>query len=175
MISYDIANTILGLILISSFVVIFFFTYGSKVEGEIVKKQSINIVNDLMDTADHVLTPEIKKNIVKDIVAPDMTSEDDIVKKSNAILMRKAFSVIGIVFVIGIILVTIMSFVYKFSLKDLIIHNLIILVFIGLTEFVFLTFFAQNYITIDSSYIKLRTLQSVQKYAQNIDQMVWTK
>lgn len=169
MISYDIANTILGLILISSFVVIFFFTYGSKVEGEIVKKQSINIVNDLMSTPDRVFPSEIKKELAKSLSAPDMTSEDDIVKKSNDILMRKAFSMIGVSFVIGLVLVTIMSFVYKFSLKDLIMHNLIILIFIGLTEFVFLTFFAQNYITIDSSYIKLRTLQSIKTFADKIN------
>ena len=60
MIYEKIASTILSIILMSAFLGIFFFTYAAHVEKNIVKNQSANIINDLTEDLNSILTVNIK-------------------------------------------------------------------------------------------------------------------
>jgi hypothetical protein len=165
MISHAIANILLHVILISSFLVVFFFTYASRVEREIVENQSKTIVTDIMKEITVFVPseamPDIKEG-VRTIQSPDMKAQDDQVKAANAALFKKTLTQISVVVIVGMLCVFIMSKVFKFSMSELLVHNLIILVFVAITEFVFLTYFAKNYRTIDSNYIKYTALKAIE-------------
>ena len=162
---YNIANILLHVILISSFLVIFFFTYASKVEKQIVQNQSTAVVQDVLDDILVILPDSAVATIgehVQNITPPDMSDEDNDVKIKNHELYMKTVKQIAALFVIGMIVIYIMSKVYKFSMKDLLVHNLIILFFVAVTEFAFLRYFAKNYSTIDSNYVKYVALKTIE-------------
>ena len=165
-----IPTVLLHVILIASFIVIFFFTYGSKIEGDIVKNQCTEIVNDLMGDI-HTVIPEEDRaalhNTIEPLLqAPDMTKLDAEVKEANEKLMQKTIKLIMIVFAIGVGFIAALWVVFRFSVKDLVVHSFLSLFFVAITEYVFLTYFAKNYITIDSNYIKYRALNTLANYRQ---------
>ena len=50
-----------------------------------------------------------------------------------------------------------------FSFFEILEENIIVLVFVGITEFLFLTYFAQNYITIDANFVKEKMINTLLK------------
>jgi len=166
MLSFEISNIILSVVLISSFIIIFFFTYASFVEKNIVKSRCKMIVEDLTGTVKNILPPEYLKSIqanVSNIKPPNLIEEDKYVNENNKLLMKKSVKILIVILCIGISIVFILHRIYKFPLKQLILTNLVTLLFAALTEFSFLTFFAQNYITIDSNFIKYKILDVIVK------------
>ncbi len=165
MIMYTIANILLHVILISSFLVIFFFTYASKVEKQIVERQSTALVKDVIQSTTEIFPEiamkEINTQFIENLKAPEMAAVDAEIEASNKALFDKTIKIIVVVFILGIIIVYIMSRVYNFSMSEIIIHNVIILVFVGLTEFLFLTHIAKNYDTIDSNFVKYKILETI--------------
>ena len=173
MLSFELSNIILSVVLISSFIIIFFFTYASFVEKNIVKNRCKTIVEDLTGTVKHIIPPEYLKYIqdnISNIKPPDLIEEDKDVNENNNLLMKKSIKILLVILCIGFSTVFILHRIYKFPLKQLLITNLITLLFVALTEFSFLTFFAQNYITIDSNFIKYKIIDVIVKsssYLQN--------
>lgn len=175
MLSYQITNILLHVIFISAFLVFFFFFYASKIENEVVKNQSKQIVDSIVDDVKILLPPEaittINETVLPNISAPDMKEEDEAVIKTNKELVNKVSVFMGVTILIGIIIVFLLSRFYgeksdpKFSFSSIIIHNLIILVFVAATEFVFLQYFVKNYISIDSNYIKYSILKTLSERA----------
>ena len=157
MLSYEIANIILSVVLISTFIGVFFFTYASRIEKNIVEIRCKKIIEDLTDPIVTLSTPDmidqINSNLEK-LTQPDLSEEDEKVSANNKALLKKSFIVISILFILGIFAVLVLYLIYKFPLKNLIISNIVMLIFVALTEFMFMTFFAQNYITVDSNFIK---------------------
>jgi hypothetical protein len=96
---------------------------------------------------------------------PDLSKADAKAKDNNKQIMMKAA---GANIVFTIIVVISIYFLYKkskkeFSMKTLIYQNLILLVFIALTEFCFLTFFAADYVSINTNKIKYNFVENVQE------------
>lgn len=167
MISYRIANILLHVILISAFLVVFFFTYAARVESEIVESQSKAIVKDIADEV-KILLPDAYINklgsSIDSIQSPDMRDEDQKVKEANDKLKADVIRVITIVIFIGLTVVWLISHFYgnkQFTFTGIVTHNIIILAFVALTEFVFLNYFARNYISIDSNYVKYVILKTL--------------
>jgi hypothetical protein len=78
--------------------------------------------------------------------------------------MMKA-AIVNIIFTI--IVVSIIYFLYNksgknFNMKTLIYQNLILLVFVALTEFSFITFFAADYVSINTNNIKLNVIKNIE-------------
>ena len=165
MLSYTIADIILHVILISSFLVIFFFTYAAKVEKAIVIRQSTDIVKDVIESTTVIFPDFAIKDMSEFLNAhdktPDMAEQDAKIEKSNKELLDNTVKMISIVCVVGVLGVYVMSRIFKFSMTDLLIRNLIIVSFVALTEFLFLTYFAQNYDSIDSNFVKYKVLQTI--------------
>ena len=163
-----IANVLLSIVLMSAFLGIFFFTYAARVEKNIVKSQSERIVVDLTADLNDVLTPtqlsDLRDLVSPYIVTPDLSKEDREIEENNKLLMKKASIVIITFVVIGLTAVFLLSKMENFSLKDIIIRNTIILFFVALTEFCFLTYLAQNYITIDSNFVKYKIINTLASY-----------
>lgn len=162
-----VANTLLSVVLISAFIGIFFFTYASYIENQIVKIRSEEIINDLTNTV-ITITPkqdreEMNKVIAPYLIPPDLSQEDKEVEETNKNLEKRAFAFIATFFVIGFSVFLLLAHYYKFSAKRLIHKNLVILIFVAITEFCFLTFIAKHYITIDSNFVKYKILETLMK------------
>jgi hypothetical protein len=166
MFAKHVVNIIMATAMISVFLGIFFFTYAAKVEQKIVVARSTQIVDDLIVTAKNNMNPTqksvVETEIMPYLVVPESLEQADAeVAAANKELMKNAFKAIAVFVALCSILVGIIAFFFKVPLVDLIKDNLIILIFVGLTEFIFLTFFAQNYITIDSNYVKEKIIQTM--------------
>ena len=170
MISHQIANILLHVIFVSAFLAFFFFAYASRVENEVVRKQSKEMVDDIVDDVALLLPDEAIteiNTILSTVSPPDMTEEDKKVKETNDALIKKVSIFVSSVLVIGLILVLGISYFYgksskePFTFSSIIIHNVIILAFVALTEFVFLYYFVQNYTSIDSNFVKYTVLKTL--------------
>jgi hypothetical protein len=166
-----IANIIMATAFISIFLGIFFFTYASKIEEKIVVARSTEIVQDITNSL-LLISPE-QKEMLKNAVLPSLQvssaleEQDQQVKIQNQKLVQKAAIAISIFVVICSIIIGGLVYFYKIPLMDIVKNNLIILCFVALTEFIFLTFYAQYYITIDANFVKKQIADSLLNFASN--------
>lgn len=162
----NIANIILHVILISALISIFFFTYASRVEEAIVKEQVEHIIVDLVEPI-NMFSPEYKlaaQYAVQKLVAPNMDDLDKKVADNNKALLKKVAVLISVLVAVGVGSVYLMSKKYNFDFKELMKHNAIILVFVLITEIVFITFIAKNHRMGDSNLVKKTILVELKKH-----------
>lgn len=167
--SEEIAYIILTFVLAAAFIGIFFFTYISKVEGEIIQKEIDDIVSDLSKDIKFLMTTSQKKDIgeiLKSVTKPDMSEVDNKVMENNKKLFKQAIYVFVIINIIGLIIVYLLWKKHKFSMKEVLKNTFIILSLVALTELFFVTYVTKNYILVDSNYIKYTILNSLQKYSK---------
>jgi hypothetical protein len=176
---FTLANILLHVMLLSSFVAIFFFVYGAQIEKKIVKNQTNNIVDSFTGDVQNFIAPEVLRKIQpyvnQYLQVPDMTLEDQAAAAKNQALMKKTATILGIVSGICILFILIAYFwakkanqgVQAFSMITLLKDNFWSLFFVAITEFFFLTVIAQNYRSADPSVIKLQIIDTLQKYAQS--------
>ena len=144
-------------ILAGTFLTIFFFTYVSSVEKQIAENQIIYLANNFSDSI-KLLPTEFQNTIkteIQNTKLPDFTSAINSIEQTNNAIIKKTC------LLVGIILVLIMIAVYILSRK-----NLIILIFIGLTEFVFLNVVPKNYISLDPNFVKFYAINKL--YPDNV-------
>lgn len=161
--SKDIANIILHIVIIASFIIVFFFTYGSYLEEKIVKQQMEYIVDDLVGDI-KVIAPEATSLIKQNLVKPDvnMEEEDKKAAEHNSALKRNSFIALAIVIAIGFGIVYYIHKNYDIPMREIIFSNVISLVAVGITYFLFSTFFIGNYRSADPNFVKKKLLESIQ-------------
>lgn len=167
----EISNIILHVICVATFIAIFFFTYTAKVEGQIVENQVKIILNNLFENATLLNdeTKEFIRNKLNEMEAPDMSVEDEKVKKQNNGVMLYAAKII-----FGFVIISFIVSYYMFnsdtdpnkgSYVDLLKENAILIVFVAVTEYAFLHLVTKNYIFGDSNFVKKQILLSLKKYS----------
>jgi hypothetical protein len=152
-----VADIVLHIMLVGSFVIIFFFFYASKIESSVVKNQTTQIINDLVEEVSMFLSEEDNaklRTLFSKINPPDMTDIDNKVKLQNEALVKKTFYTMLAMLTIGVLIIALLWFFGKISLSSLLQQNAIALISIGLTDFVFLTFIASKYHPSDESQVK---------------------
>jgi hypothetical protein len=128
------------------------------------------LINDM--TREIILLPDNAIKIIKDkvnnITLPDMTIKDKQVSDSNDLLYNKVKSISIILLVCTIIIIYYVSSYYNLSsdeIQELVIKSVLLLLCIGLVEFIFLNLIVKNYYSVDMNKIKrhiilkLKTLQ----------------
>ncbi|MCJ7638192.1 MAG: hypothetical protein MUO21_11945 [Nitrososphaeraceae archaeon] len=163
--SKDIASIILHIIIIATFIIIFFFTYGSYLEGQVVKQQMEYIVEDLVGDL-KIVAPELATGLrvsLEAVPKPNLEEADKAAEEKNKQLRNKAFIVIGIALFIGVGTVYGMSRYFGFPLKDIIIVNIVSLIAVGITYFMFSTFFIGHYRSADPNFVKKKVLESLKQ------------
>jgi ABC-type transport system involved in cytochrome bd biosynthesis fused ATPase/permease subunit len=153
--------TNVGLIML--FLGIFFFSYASTVEQEIVTINTNIITTDIISIISPILTDNAKSNIISKLEYPDMKEEDDKVVEINSQLVNTAYTYLISIFIGTLVLGYIMSYYSKNSFYEIMVLNIIILVFIALTEFTFLTLIPKSYISADTNYIKFNFLTKIKE------------
>ncbi len=165
---FNIPLFIVNLLLFSgfagSFLTIFFFTYVKDVEKEIVLNNVKYITNNLIDNYTILLEQDQKTyiaNLLNNININDLTNEDKIVIDKNKNLFNKTIKIL----IIGLICVLVLTFIicskYNIKYTDVLIKNLILLVFIGIVEFIFLKYFIRNYLSANINFVKSELVKTI--------------
>jgi hypothetical protein len=159
-----------------SFLSLFFFLYVVKVERDQFEDQVNlivdNILSDLKTNAAKIIRSTTQRqdlgkkleDLVKDWKIPHR--EFVKIEENNKILMTKTKKIV-ISFAVILLALVVSLFVLHFCLHLTrgFIENLIVLLFIGLTEFAFLTIVASRYIAADPNQVKYTILNSIEEYA----------
>lgn len=158
-------NVIISVLFISLFIGVFFFTYGAYIEGLVVKNQMKFLSEDIGGYI-NLLGNDINKNIKNKLLELpniDLHEEDDKVKESNLKVMNNAL-IANIAFVVStIFIVYYLNKSAKLNIKDVIIKNFIILIFIAITEYAFLKYFGAHFISIDPNKVKYNVVENLKK------------
>lgn len=163
-----VSKVLINILFISIFIGIFFFTYVSYIEREIVKKQmyflSKNIQNLFSLFGKNV--NDIITTKINEIILPDLAHEDNKVKKNNTKIKKIAFLFLLLFILFIIFLVYLIYTKYgnnTYELNKILSENIIILFAIAITEYVFITYFGARYISINPNIIKLTILESLKE------------
>lgn len=171
MIAEDIAYLILTFTLIATFISVFFFTYVSKTEGDIVKSQMDKIVTDLMTDTGAVISAsqkaQISQIITQNLKMPDMSQADADTASANNALKNKAAKVFGALILIGLLVIAGLWYKYRFSLMEITKYSFIILILIAATEFLFVSQISRNYQIVDANYVRYLIANRLRTYAQS--------
>jgi hypothetical protein len=158
-------NVIISVLFISLFIGAFFFTYGTHIEGSVVKNQMKFLSEDIGGYI-NLLGNDINKNIKNKLLELpniDLNEEDDKVKESNSKLMNTALIANIAFFVSTIFIVYHLNKSANLNIQDIIIKNLIILIFIAITKYSFLKYFGAHYISIDPNKSKYNAVDNLKK------------
>jgi len=158
-------NILLSVLFASIFLIIFFFTYVEKVEKDVILNNLNFTINSLLDGILPFIPPEIKKKMSSFLNSVNLTVDkklDIATEKSNHKLLEISVYFITI---LTIVFVIIIGIIYAFNaeklrphLKEIAVENLIIVSFIGLTEYIFLNTFAAKFISANPNIIKYNLL-----------------
>lgn len=169
--SIFIGNIFIHVGLMALFLTIFFFTIAQYFEKKIIEDQIDFVIDDFVGNSLNPLSNEKKNDLKKKIDNAfdneDFTNADESVKKQNQKISNRAWIFVGVLLGIIIFLVTILGFIYKWEsyyLKFLFNSSLISLIFVAITETLFMFLIAQNYLSADPNKIKLKIIDTL---AQN--------
>lgn len=137
-----------------AFLGIFFFTYASIIEQEIVKINVNIVVEDLLDIISPLIDNNTKLNLVSRLKYPNMEIEDKKVVDINNNVMSDAITKLIIIFIITLVIGFAISYYTKNHFLGIIGLNLIVLTFIGLTEYTFLHMIVKKFIAADTNYVR---------------------
>jgi len=158
-----IASIISSVGLIFLFLGVFFFSYAAGIEQEIVGI-NINIVtSDILNIIVPTLTPQQKANFITSLTYPDMAKEDAHVATSNNELVASALKILGIISVACIVFSFIICYFNGIKFFNILGLNLIVLCFVGLTEFSFLHLLPKKFIAADTNFVRFVALTNLKE------------
>lgn len=177
----DIVYVIVQIILVFSFLVLFYFLYVAKVEHDEFQKQIDMLVDSFADdlkTSNFITLPDTNKISKDDLtvlldgiidtaqekISRDSKSAIDSINASNAKLQKKSYIIVAILAVV----LAILSFSsFCVPIFGILKEALIIVFFVGLTEFIFLRIISARYISADPNNVKLAIGQAVNKWLKD--------
>lgn len=159
-----------------SFLCLFFFLYVVKVEKEQFETQVNYIVDNILDDfLKHIntiipnaryraLLGEELRTIVSSWTV-QTKAYAQIEENNEALLEKTKYIVINYAIILVAVLVSLFLLGFCNELGTSLFENLIIVFFIGLTEFLFLHFVASQYLAADPNKVKYIVLNTVEKFA----------
>jgi len=167
--SKHLAYIILTVSVVATFLTVFFFTYASKIEEEIVINQMNYITSDLLDSIDIFIPDQLRKNLkaqINTIKTPDLSKEDKEAEHSNKKVLMDTVKIIVPFLLVSFAVVIGMSYMYDFSLKEILVETTLVLFFVAIIEYLFLTRFAKYFISADVNFVKHKFVSSLQHHLQ---------
>ena len=167
----NISSVFMNALLVGLFLCVFFFTYVSSVEGDIVVNQ-IKFLADNFSQSVKLMPQEIQdaiKTEINNTQLPDFTAVNTQIDASNSKIIKNSLILVGSILAGAMILIYILSTKYLcgFSFWNMLGKNLIILTFIALTEFTFLNLIPRNYMSVDPNYVKYYTVNQLYPNTSN--------
>lgn len=180
----DLSNALVQGVIVFAFLTIFFFSYVSQTEKEEFENQVNMVVDDIYGQYKTDISNVLPKNANDRTLAKatiygiidsneeylDKTSSESRkeIDKSNAdILKSSVLSVLILAMIVVGILIVLGLMGYCVPLKNFVKEGSFILIFIFLTEFLFLNVIAKNYISANPNLVRQKIAQAVIDYADN--------
>jgi hypothetical protein len=158
-------NVIISVLFIYLLIGIFLFIYGTHI-GKVIIKNQIKFLSEDIGGNINLLGDNINKKVKQKILElpeVNLDEEDNRIKETNSQVMKKAKSANSIFIVFTIAIVYYLNKTTQLNISDVLIKNLIILFFIGMTIYIFLTYFAADYISINSNLVKYTIVENLKK------------
>lgn len=171
------------IVLIFAFLTVFFFIYVIKVEKDEFKKQLDLIVDNMAEDTIKDLPNLIKQSkfskedaniiingilaVVEEKIAIDSKeSVQEVLTKNNAVKSKafKSLSTLASILIIASLILLVVGFCV--SIKQNIKEAIIVVFFIGLTEFTFLTVIASKYISADPNAVRRELGKAIQQWIE---------
>ena len=160
-----VANILIGTLLFTIFLSIFYFTYIGKVEGEIVTEQVNNTVKELLESLkESGIDLSSLKSILNNMNPPKMDEEDNFVKNKNQELIKLTIKVLTISTILVIICVVLLKLTTNFSILEIVIINAIIIFFVAVTEYFFINNIPRNYRSLDPNRVKKAIINQLRNF-----------
>lgn len=168
--SIFIVNILIHVGIMALFLTIFFFTIAQYFEKQIVQKQINFVIDDFVGNTLKPISPETKKKIRNQIneafSKTDFTKQDESVKEQNSKVQKKAWTFVGILIGIIAVIIIIFGFIFRWEgyyLRFLFNSAVISLIFVAITETLFMFLIAQNFLSADPNKIKLSIVNTLIK------------
>ena len=163
-----VCNLLVSLTIFSVFLIIFYFTYASYIENQILNNQIKILVDNLTyNIKDFNIDTNYLLKIINETKLPDLSKEDIEVTNTNSQLIKKSLLIFGIFSLISLIIIFIICYVYKVNINEILKNNFILLVFVAITEIFFLNIIAKSYISLDPNIIKKNFINNLQNINDN--------
>lgn len=137
--------------LIAVIIPIIFFTYGLKLQHKVVNNEISKVLHDALMPYMALVTKGMTTVEVQEVTKS--ISEKQL--ESNAKIRKKAYTYLGLLFGFCIFMFLCLCVLAGTFPVQVIIENLILVTFVGLTEIVFFTFIAANYRPINLEKIRV--------------------
>jgi hypothetical protein len=168
-------------LIISVFLITFFFLYVVNVEEEEFKQQIELVMDSILkdpNVSPYLKIPGNDDNMLVAIYGALDAAEEKIklanksdidnINNSNSMIKTNTFIIAGLSgLVLLLIIFLLLSFDVKISIIEYIKHSLIILIFIALTEYIFLTFIGKKYISVSPTQVRKQLAQSILDYIKD--------
>jgi hypothetical protein len=149
-----------------SFIALFFFTYVTDIEREVVLNNVNYIINELGGSLPILLDGLPQRDIIKslDLVKlDDMKEADETVKKINDKIIHNSLVIFTSFFAVSLVICLSICIYFKLDIVEILSTNLLLLGGIALVEFVFVNFIIRNYISADINGIFKNILITIKK------------
>jgi len=161
-----IVNIIISITFAMSFIALFFFTYVTDIEREVVLNNVNYIINELGGSLPILLDGLPQRDIIKslDLVKlDDMKEADETVKKINDKIIHNSLVIFTSFFAVSLVICLSICIYFKLDIVEILSTNLLLLGGIALVEFVFVNFIIRNYISADINGIFKNILITIKK------------
>lgn len=180
--SQFLCNVIIQVTIIFIFLSVFYFTYAKNKEADVVVNNVDFLLNNFIGQGKINFLSESTRSVIKSKLSngtpsPDAIKADNQVEENNDKIIKKTImTVITVIvcvccFVLFCFIMNkckiLPNFFTNLKFKEVFIESAVILLFVGLTEFCFLTFFASKFISIEPNKIKAVFLRNLQSYSNN--------
>lgn len=161
-------NILIHVGVMALFLTIFFFTIAQYFEKKIIEDQINFVIDDFVGNSLKPVPDTTKKEIKNEINSAfdkqDLSKADESVRKENKKISKKAWIFVGTLLSIIFVIVLTFGFIYKWDryyLKFLFNSALISLIFVAITETLFMFLIAQNYLSADPNKIKMKIIDTI--------------
>ena len=161
-------NILIHVGVMALFLTIFFFTIAQYFEKKIIQDQIDFVIDDFVGNSlkpvSKTTKDEIRKEINKAFDKQDLSKADENIKKENKKISTKAWIFVSILLAVISVIVLVFGFIYrwdKYYLKFLFNSTLISLIFVAITETLFMFLIAQNYLSADPNNIKTKIIETI--------------
>jgi len=170
-----ILNVLIQVFAIFVFLSIFFFTYASKKEAEVVKDQVKFLIDSFVGNNLSLLPDETKdlirskiNSIQTDTVQNMVTNmrikeSNDKIKNKTIDICTKAGIAISVIVVISLVLSKKVNYFKKLNLTKILKETVVILIAVAVTEFLFFTYLGAQFVSVDPNIVKAKIFENLSK------------
>lgn len=168
-----------------AFLTVFFFIYVQKVEKDEFQSQMNMIVDNIMkDMENNISTLISKQDLLSEeesmilingvidtlqekIAMDSKNTVQDILEQNHAVKIKAFKSLMSVITLIIIVFLIIILIGFCIPINSQIKEAMIVVIFVGFTELIFLEVIAKHYISASPNKVKRSLVQSIQKWIKN--------